>query len=627
MRDANSIGFDLIVAAGGACELQIFGGDSGTDTLCEWGIYSGFCAIVMGNFYYWDRPTSSARATDFCRRKSQLIVEVFRDQGIAGLRKLEGDFAFVLFESGGQLIAGRDPMGGYPLFWAPVSVGVAVSTSLWRLSNLAGTTVIDREFIADFLVAPSQRTEAGGEASVYQMIRRVRPGWIIAVDRRSKRVSNLSQWSWQEEIGECEANSFKDLTEDYRCTLSAAVSERLGNRTLVHVSGGMDSTSVYLLAQEALAHRGARDQLHSFSLVYKQLSTLAGEQRYIDAALGDLDAGGAHRFDADNVLDYDIFRDPPFHEEPYHALWRLGMDQVSIEVAASINAGTILTGIGADDLLEFLPFHIGDLARRFRIVNAWREAVRFGKVYDCNPAALVKPFVIEPIIARWGLGRWYGPALRGVLQDTAQQCVVPPWINDSFARRHDLKGRAVEASRRIYGNGRDTGTSVALYALSAMAGDVARWSLAAPRGIRLVHPFLDRRIIRLGLSARRRFSSELGAKRVLSEAMRGRLPEIVQSRRRKAHFNEVYYRGIRRNLLLLEKMVAQSQDELEVFHKERLLSCLREGAMALTPARTLQRLDFALALVCWQQQVARSQSSAAMPRYRKLFEIADVLRT
>src|SRR5262249_52353006 len=155
-----------------------------------------------------------------------------RDQGIAGLRKLEGDFAFVLFESGGQLIAGRDSMGGYPLFWAPVSGGVAVSTSLWRLRNLAGTTMIDSEYIADFLVAASQRNEAGGEACVYQRIRRVRPGWVIAVDWRSKRATNLSQWSWQEEIRECKAKSFSDLAEDYRCTLSAAVSERLGNRTL-----------------------------------------------------------------------------------------------------------------------------------------------------------------------------------------------------------------------------------------------------------------------------------------------------------------------------------------------------------------------------------------------------------
>ncbi|PLZ82700.1 hypothetical protein CBP16_06385, partial [Fischerella thermalis WC217] len=66
-------------------------------------------------------------------------------------------------------------------------------------------------------------------------------------------------------------------------------------------------------------------------------------------------------------------------------------------------------------------------------------------------------------------------------------------------------------------------------------------------------------------------------------------------RKRKGHFNEVYYLGLTKNLQLLEEMLKISPiDELGIFDQNILIQALHEASLGVANARQLQRLDLSL---------------------------------
>jgi asparagine synthase (glutamine-hydrolysing) len=117
----------------------------------------------------------------------------------------------------------------------------------------------------------------------------------------------------------------------------------------------------------------------------------------------------------------------------------------------------------------------------------------------------------------------------------------------------------------------------------------------------IAHPFLDARLLRFGLGMQTRLQAEPGRmKPVLAEAMRDVLPENIRNRRRKGHFNEVYYLGLARNLHKLELMIQEAPiEELGIIDKEVLTRCLQEAALWGVGVRPLHRLNLTLSLIKW----------------------------
>jgi asparagine synthase (glutamine-hydrolysing) len=132
-------------------------------------------------------------------------------------------------------------------------------------------------------------------------------------------------------------------------------------------------------------------------------------------------------------------------------------------------------------------------------------------------------------------------------------------------------------------------------------GNAIAWSLATPRGMAITHPFLDARVLRLGLGIQMRFTPLPGRlKPILVEAMRDILPDVIRNRRSKGHFNEVYYLGLSRNLAGLESMIHQAPcDDLGMLDKNQLIEGLHKAALGGAGARPLQHLNLMLALLKW----------------------------
>ncbi len=569
----------------------------------------GSFALLIGYLYYRDDLLTELMALypsdslPQCQTNdAALALAAYHHLGIASLERLEGDFALVIWDAGSaRLIGLRDPLGGYPLFWVQQEDTIAFSTSIQPFCAMLPQCVLNEAYLAEFIMMQAPRNEGSSEQCVYVGIQRVLPGAMVIARADTETIERHVYWNWLTHIKDPGTNDLVDIAEQYRKLLRAAVQQRIRGCTLAHLSGGMDSTSVAFLAQDVICSGIGQAPLHTASLVYDRLPLLARERSYIDCALAHQRAIVAHQLPADDLLDFDIFADPPLHDEPYTALSSLTMMQPFAALAVEIGALTILTGHGADEIHYQLPYYLADVLRHplrgkpAASRNVWQEATKWARAQNCSPWSILRVFGLHPIVAAWVAGTWWTCLLTKKDADWS----IPPWIRPDFARRHDLRSRAIENARQMYRQCQQTSLSVTLSAITSRAGDVFRWSVAAPLGIANAHPFLDPRLLSFGLGMQARLLPEPGnMKPVLAEAVRDILPDAIRYRQGKGHFNEVYYLGLARNLRNLEALIRQTPIE-GMIEKEILIRHLQDGSLAGAPVRQLQHLTYMLSLLKW----------------------------
>src|SRR5262249_24949694 len=152
---------------------------------------AGVRAVLMGRLYYRKElrvgldlavlKYNSRVGNHEEESDAVLALAVYRRHGIEGLDRLEGDFALVIFDEGARrLLAMRDPMGGYPIFYTVrQNNAIAAGTHMGPLLGAQATRTLNQEYLADYLVSPGIPLEESPDArTAYQGIQRVLPGRI-----------------------------------------------------------------------------------------------------------------------------------------------------------------------------------------------------------------------------------------------------------------------------------------------------------------------------------------------------------------------------------------------------------------------------------------------------------------
>jgi asparagine synthase (glutamine-hydrolysing) len=152
----------------------------------------------------------------------------------------------------------------------------------------------------------------------------------------------------------------------------------------------------------------------------------------------------------------------------------------------------------------------------------------------------------------------------------------------------------------------------ALAGIRSRVGDPVRWAVAHPVGLIVAHPFLDLRVLRTGLRAISTTRPDPEpSKPLLRAAMHGALPEPILTRRRKGHFNEVYYRGLLRNRDRLVELVRDpAVAGLGILDAEAVVATLDRGALGGLAVPDMHQLNLALTLARWLLQEAQRIPSA-----------------
>ncbi len=307
---------------------------------------------------------------------------------------------------------------------------------------------VDEDYLAEYhLLTCFAENEPPCERTAYKGVERVRAGTLVSIDLPRSRVQVRTHCDWLEQIDDPGTNQLEEIGQGYLDRLRGAVRQRLRGKNACHLSGGMDSTSVMLLALEETA--GAQGPLATISLVYDRMRVLARERPMIEG----LARGGIgmepHFIVGDGFLNFDRYADPVPHDEPWPWLSTAEIETQRVEVAAQAGANTVLTGQGADEFLDTGPYHIADHIRHGRLRHAWVEARNAARAENCSVWSILGPFGLQPLLparAADGLGQM----IRGGTApwEAMGETTIPPWIRPDFARRHRLRERSVDLVRR-----------------------------------------------------------------------------------------------------------------------------------------------------------------------------------
>lgn len=533
-----------------------------------------------------------------------LVMAAYERWGRDAFAHLEGDFAVVVYDARNHCIVGlRDILGGYPLYYVCSSETAAIGTCLGPLTRLLPGVAISTDGLADYLLLRAFGfQQPDGDASILEGISRVRIGQVVRLDLGRGQIGRSNYWDW------ARTATAVDLPEDrpeaiqaqFADLLRQAVRERCTNTTAAQLSGGMDSTSVALLAADLLSGSAP---VHTISLLYERWNALSCETPFVHDALDANPAFVPHLLRADEIHDFSRFPNPPPTDEPWPGLYRVATEAAMYDTAAEAGVGSMLTGAGGDEVADLLPFDVADLLRWGQPWSAWRAATKWATGQDRNVWGLLKTYGLIPLIP---------PSLRGGLSTFLRRgrvcwrdldaVWIPPWIRPEFARQHDLYGRVLGNLRRNHSFNRSIQVSESVNMIVSRNGDMIRWYLGSPRGIHTGNPFLDRRVISYGLAARTRIPFRPDRQKpLLADAMRGILPDSIRDRRRKGNFNEAYFIGLSQQANHLEAMIENAPlDELAFLDKVELLRCFREYRMAhASNGRAIGRMTIILAVLNW----------------------------
>lgn len=578
-----SAGFCLTVQ-GGQATIELFG--DGNASLLQAAEGDGAHVLLLGRLYYRaDLARRLRRAPDRSAPDADFVLAAYTELGAGACAALEGEFAIVVLDRRNRrIVALRDCGGGYPLYWTSSTKGFGVSTLLRPLVHFTGSADVEPAFLAGMLGAGYIEVDRFDKSAI-RTIERLVPGSSLTVDlaRRDARIDRF--WDWRQRIQDPGTDDLQDIGARYAALLREAVAERAHGTVAAHISGGMDSTSVAYLALERLVASGRT--LHGISIEYATLRGLREEAPYLAAALR-RPGIVRHAIAGDELLDFDHLDRVPLLDEPCPGLFRAGIDMALVDAAASCGADTVLTGLGADELLSDAPFYIADLVRAGRLRQALSESAIWARAATTSRWKFLRTFGLVPLL----------PAF-------AQRTTLPPWILPGFAREARSRDR----------DGRSAKTAVlseALARLRETAGDWTRNALASRRGLHVAHPFRDPRLIGFALGVRTRIRPDPHRqKAVLSSAMRSVLPPIILERRGKAPFNAVYFLGLSRNLTRLEAMIQASPVEaLGLFDKARMIEAVRETALGGKSPALASGLNNGLAIVHWLSQLPRWMDAA-----------------
>jgi asparagine synthase (glutamine-hydrolysing) len=442
------------------------------------------------------RATGREIATD--APHAELILHAYMAFGDRFLDHLIGDFAFALWDARMQrLVCARDQFGVRPFYFAQANGSLFFASDMDALHRVPGVTrELDESAVADFLLI-GLCTEP--EQTIYRDIRCLPPA--TRLDASAIGVVQQRYWS----LGEPRETRYRDrgeYVEHFTQVFEQAVNDRLPEGPVaVHLSGGMDCTSIAAVA--AARDRGAAPRVTGYHVSSRRVEPADNEGEFARMVADHLGIPMMWHDLGDHPL-FARVHDPVLRTAFPLAYPHLAVnDDMLSEIVAS-GARVVLTGYSGDAIMTPSPDYHAGLLRQRRWLKLIRESanhLRLARtVTGLGLRALFQHQSSPPwkpplpawlasghadIESRWA--RWWS-AHEGAVEGAAQLRL--PWIHRHFEATEALKRPAV-----------------------------AR------------HPFHDLRLIDFALGLPNSMRME---KRILRDAMRGRLPEAVRSRPKSA---------------------------------------------------------------------------------------------
>lgn len=424
-----------------------------------------------------------------------LILHAYQAFGDRFLNCLLGDFAFALWDAQQQtLICARDQLGIRPFFYyCDSNVFLFASDIDALLLHPAVPHQLDDCYIADFLLLG---VSSEPQRTVYRHIKRLPAASCLHLENGRARIERY--WSLPAEP-EFWQGSGADAQARFAELLQLAVSDRVRTHSVaIELSGGLDSGAI--AAELALLSQSQTLTINAYTNHAPRLlpedqeghyASLSASHLGIPVLLGECDGALFAGCDSTALKTAEPCSNPDL---AYHQQQRLHMHHQGARV--------LLSGQAGDSLFTGSPRYYQRLLQEGR----WGQAV------------------FELLQCLYYNGSIRGLGLKSVLlgKNPPDPGVIPPWIQADFAARIRADERWAEGWH-AWNSADDTCRQFQAPWMSVMLESYD--TLKMPIEVR--HPFCDLRLVEFMLSIPRPLV--LG-KRILREAMRGRLPETVRQR-------------------------------------------------------------------------------------------------
>ena len=459
-----------------------------------------------------------------------LILHAWLRWGDTCVERIDGDFAFAIHDPRHRLLyLARDRMGVRPLYvhYLPGKRLVFGSTSHAVLAHPLVPRDINEARIADFLVGGLEGVDF--TSTFHIAVERHPPRHATRVTAQGAQRHRY----WTLEPGRIAhlPSTDDEWAEALTEALERAVAHCLAGPPRVGsmLSGGMDSTSLAIIAGEQLQAAG-KPPLPTFSAIDRSRPHCR-ETRAIDQLL-DMPIFAPHVIDFsdhDSCLP-EIERFFADLDEPFDAY--MDVPDTQYFIAAQAKTDSVIDGVDGDSY-----FSASSTLRTQIRSGHWRLAAAnvhgVSRLYGIRPWQYLRPHLRSAMVPEW---------LRKLLQPLRsprghRNQIHAALISGNFAERIGVAGR-LQALDRLH----TITTPVAAAACETLSHTfpvvgIERYHRVAMRhGITPLHPFAERRVLELGVNLPDTQRLRSGrTKAVLRHAMIGRMPETVRLRFDKEH--------------------------------------------------------------------------------------------
>lgn len=450
---------------------------------------------------------------------SHLIAAAYRAWGEQCTSRLEGDFAFILWDRRSRrAVCSRDFLAKRPLYYAETQSSLVIA------STIGG--VVEHHSVPDDLDLASIGAAAAGmnAAGPETCYRAIRP--LPAASDLNWEPGRLSGpiRHWEPRLVVDRSLSFEQAGEQLRDLLMEAVRERLagGGPSTVWMSGGWDSPAVFAVGQAHLADIPSEHPLTPVSISYPP-----GDPGREDELITEIAArwkSPVHWIDINTIPLFDSAAGPT--DEPFRHLYE-HWNRALARGTRSSGSRVALDGNGGDQVFQVSPIYLADLFRSGRWIELHRDwRALGGRGFRPFFQTAIQPNLPDSLLRAAAILRG-GRRLHHYVERWTPDWFAPEFLRSSgivereFTHLPDRAGARAEAECAWYWK------SPFFHRIMAhLAG------FALEHGVELRSPLADRRVVEFGLSRpRRERASGAETKRLLRHAMKGLLPESALASR------------------------------------------------------------------------------------------------
>jgi asparagine synthase (glutamine-hydrolysing) len=504
-----------------------------------------------------------------------IALRLFDRWGERAFERILGAFAIIVMDlQNGRLICARDHMGLRVLHYHRSANSFAVATAPDALFAVSWVPrILNRDKVGDTLV----NRGLNGETTYYQQIHRVLPGCTIRVHR-----TNFSKdrfWN-PENIADVRFKTDAEYVEAFQDLLDGAVRARMRSYRppCATITGGLDSSSIAVIAADMLAANG--DRLNTFTAV-PEPGFFREEIRggYFDETPYVSKIAEANP----NIVPHFI---PP----------RRGpmLEQIAEQIRfGGAPSGSILNGLWVMDILAaarsaghnvMLVGEMGNTTMSYDGLGLFQELLRTGRWLRLVGEIKASGYRWQRAIRHWTIAPLIPEPLFRTYKQFRRQG-KPPWYHMSFIHPEfaSRSGVVERAAREHLGFDCPPPRDSRLGRVLDFHGysEAADWfvQVRAEFGIDVRTPALDRSLVEFCLGIPEdQYLNGGRARWLIRRAMKGRLPDVVLfSKKRGAQAADWHPRLTRErdNIVARVENLAANPDVASIIDLKRLSAVLK----------------------------------------------------